>query len=461
MFLRYQYLLRNLFLTYDLIVLNLSYFLSVLLLHWQHPERYVLVFKLPVIFLINVVWLSLSYSIRFYLKPYEFVQFTRNAIRLILIHFALLITSYFFLKQSDYSRLQTIIQYGILTVFTLSGRYLFYYLQKKYNLIQYDKRKVVIMGNGEMALIAAHNFCRKDSGYEFAGFFVEPKSRPLVQDFPVLGTPEEAISFAKKNGIHEIFTTIFPDSPDTLHDLITEADAHMIRVKFIPDYQLIFKRSVTLSVHQDLPIISFREEPLEKMDKRLKKRLFDICFTLILTILIFWWLIPLLALLVKLSSKGPVFFSQKRSGRNGEEFVCYKFRSMYMNKDADTKAAEKGDKRITPLGAFMRKTNLDELPQFINVLKGDMSIVGPRPHMLNHTEEYRKIVDKFMVRHLLKPGITGWAQIHGLRGNISDKMMQKRVEYDIWYLENWSFLLDIKIIIKTVLNIFKGQENAY
>lgn len=165
---------------------------------------------------------------------------------------------------------------------------------------------------------------------------------------------------------------------------------------------------------------------------------------------------------IKITSPGPIFFKQKRSGEAGKEFWCYKFRSMRVNKDSDTMQATKNDPRKTKLGNFLRKSNIDELPQFINVLLGSMSVVGPRPHMLKHTEEYSKLVDKYMVRHLIKPGITGWAQINGFRGETKELwQMEGRVERDIWYLEHWTFMLDLYIIYKTVKNLIRGDKEAY
>lgn len=192
------------------------------------------------------------------------------------------------------------------------------------------------------------------------------------------------------------------------------------------------------------------------------KRSFDILFSLFVILFVFSWLLPIVAVLIKLESKGPVFFVQLRTGRNNAHFKCYKFRSMRINHDADKKQAARNDHRVTRVGALLRKTSLDELPQFFNVLIGDMSIVGPRPHMISHTEEYSQLTDKFTARHTLKPGITGWAQICGLRGGISDnEAMLKRVDADVWYLKNWSFQLDLKIIFLTFWITLKGDKNAY
>jgi len=210
------------------------------------------------------------------------------------------------------------------------------------------------------------------------------------------------------------------------------------------------------------PVISSRAEPLENVNNKMFKRIFDICFSVFVIVFVLSWLIPLIALLIKLETKGPVFFKQQRSGKNNLPFFCLKFRSMSVNSEAHIKQATKFDSRITKVGAFIRKTSIDELPQFFNVLAGNMSVVGPRPHMLQHTEQYSAIIDKFMVRHLLLPGITGWAQVNGLRGETNlEGDMEKRVEADIWYLENWSMLLDLKIAFLTVWQIFTKNDKVY
>ena len=195
---------------------------------------------------------------------------------------------------------------------------------------------------------------------------------------------------------------------------------------------------------------------------RLFKRMFDIMFSSIIILLIYPWLMPLVSLLVKISSKGPVLFKQLRSGIDNRDFYCYKFRTMKVNKLADELQAIKGDVRITRVGAFLRKTNFDEFPQFLNVFKGEMSVVGPRPHMLKHTDEYSQLIDQYMVRQLVKPGITGAAQVYGFRGETkTTEEMESRVKLDVWYIENWSLLLDVKMVVLTVWNMIRGQEKAY
>ena len=210
-----------------------------------------------------------------------------------------------------------------------------------------------------------------------------------------------------------------------------------------------------------IPLLSVREEPLQRWLSRFVKRSIDLFLSGLVILFSPFWFLPI-AIAVKKSSPGPILFRQKRTGYMGRDFDCLKFRTMCVNKDSDTKQAERGDARITKVGAFLRRTSLDEFPQFFNVFKGDMSLVGPRPHMLKHTEDYSKLIDKYMVRHFIKPGITGWAQVNGYRGETKTlQQMEKRVEYDVWYLEHWNVFLDIKIILLTAFGVFKGDDNAF
>ena len=201
---------------------------------------------------------------------------------------------------------------------------------------------------------------------------------------------------------------------------------------------------------------------LKLLKIELVKRIFDISFSLFVIVFIMSWLYPLLWVIIKLDSKGPAIFKQQREGIHGKEFLCYKFRSMNINAFADKVHATKNDSRVTKIGAFLRKTSLDELPQFFNVLFGDMSVVGPRPHLESLSQEYQKDVEDYLKRHAVKPGITGLAQVSGYRGEIKKKSdIKNRVRLDIFYIENWSFSLDIKIIFQTVFNVFKGDDKAY
>ncbi len=272
------------------------------------------------------------------------------------------------------------------------------------------------------------------------------------------------IDFAKENKIKEFYISV-PGDEDKDTDismLVEEAEKNCIRINFIAPKENIESGFYHVSYIGGLPVLQRYREPLKRLHKQVLKRFFDLVISSFVIVFVLSWLIPLVSILIKLESKGSVFFKQLRSGRDNNSFVCLKFRSMRANTLSDVIQATKNDDRITRIGAFLRKTSLDEFPQFLNVFMGDMSIVGPRPHMLLHTEQYSKRINHYMVRLYLKPGLTGWAQINGYRGEIKDiELMKERVEHDIWYMQNWSILLDIKIMFSTFKNILKGEENAY
>ncbi|MCL4147673.1 UNVERIFIED_CONTAM: hypothetical protein GTU68_005157 [Idotea baltica] len=239
-------------------------------------------------------------------------------------------------------------------------------------------------------------------------------------------------------------------------------EKNKLELRLIPENKAIYSKDFILEYFGTVPILKPKPLPFEKIETHILKRIFDIFFSLTVSILVLSWLFPILSIVIKLDSKGPLFFKQNRDGLDGKQFFCYKLRSMKVNKEADIISASKDDKRITKVGAFLRKTSLDELPQFFNVLLGDMSIVGPRPHINIQTKKYINEVENYLVRNSVKPGITGLAQISGYRGEIIKKSdIENRVRLDVFYIENWSFFLDIKIVVQTFFNIFKKEEKAY
>ena len=263
----------------------------------------------------------------------------------------------------------------------------------------------------------------------------------------------------------KISSIIFCDDKIDLEqykNIVEAAEQKMIRIYMVPEFKYAKLGSYYVEMVQDIPFLKLMKEPLSDPKKQILKRTFDIVFSLLVIVFLLSWLIPLVAIIIKIESNESVFFLQKRSGYKNIPFNCIKFRSMASNKQADFQTAKKNDARVTKFGAFMRKTSIDELPQFFNVFFGDMSVVGPRPHMLSQTDMYSKITKKYMTRHMVKPGITGWAQVMGARGEIfTDKDMERRIEKDIWYIQNWSFFLDMKIIFLTLYNIVRGDEQAY
>jgi putative colanic acid biosynthesis UDP-glucose lipid carrier transferase len=273
---------------------------------------------------------------------------------------------------------------------------------------------------------------------------------------------EDLKNFCLREEITEIYLSMSMANQELIEDLSDFADNNFIHFRMVNTIPALGRLPVNLQFLGHIQVLSLRNEPLKLLVNRIAKRAFDIFFSGMVIAIIFPVLLPIVALLIKLESKGPVFFKQLRTGINGEDFLCFKFRTMTVNGDSDHKQATKGDKRITKIGAFLRKTSLDEFPQFLNVFLGDMSVVGPRPHMLKHTEEYSQSIDKYLYRHFIYPGITGHAQVNGYRGETRDpSLMKKRIEFDNWYIENWSLFLDLKIIFMTVINALRGEENAY
>ena len=304
-----------------------------------------------------------------------------------------------------------------------------------------------------------------DEGYRVLGMFTD-RPEEIPEGVTPLGSPEDAIPYVVNNHaiLKEILCSLNPATEtDYVNRLVSTCEANMVRFKYVPGMEGYPKRKMTISQLGTVNVISLHEEPLNTPLAKLVKRAGDIVFSFLFLITLFPLVWLACAIGIKLSSPGPVFFKQKRTGYEGKEFWCYKFRSMHASADADTKQAVKGDSRVFPFGEFLRRSSLDELPQFINVFKGDMSIVGPRPHMVHHTDIYSDLIGDYMIRHLAKPGITGWAQVNGCRGETKElSEMKERVEKDIWYIEHWSVELDISIIFTTLWQMLRHtDEKAY
>lgn len=316
-------------------------------------------------------------------------------------------------------------------------------------------KRIAVVGYDENSLQIAEKLKRKGKDFFYGHIDIEKNSNK----HPTTLSPY--IDFAKKNRINEFYLSVAANNETEINSLVEEAEKHCIRVNLIAPESLQTE-DYRINYISGMPVLKKYREPLTRLRNQSIKRFFDVLVSGFVILFILSWLVPLVGLLIKIESKGPVFFRQERSGRNNDSFICLKFRSMKINEASNLMQATKNDTRITRIGSFLRKTSIDELPQFINVFKGDMSIVGPRPHMLRHTEEYNEQVNHYMARLWLKPGLTGWAQANGYRGEIKHiDLMQKRVEHDIWYMENWSMLLDIKIMYLTFINVIKGDVNAY
>lgn len=412
----------------------------------------------------NLCWIVLIFLFHLYNvdRVTQLEKIVWNLIKAVFTH-GLLVFALAVIIKAEPSRKFFLIHYALFFISVLLWRLLFWYMLKLYRKWGYNYRRVIVVGAGTVGMQIADYFMSDASlGYHFVGFFDDNPQKAKCPNEMLLGNLSEIKEFCKRVEIDEIYCALPLSSTQKIMELKNSADNSMVRFRIIPNFRGFLNKKVDMQFYGAIPVLNIREEPLENPLNRILKRIFDIIFSFFVIILIFPWLFPVLGILIKASSKGNVFFKQLRTGKDNKEFYCYKFRTMAENKLSDELQATKNDSRITKIGQILRKTSLDELPQFFNVFLGHMSVVGPRPHMLKHTEMYSQIIDKFMVRHFIKPGITGAAQIRGYRGETNDpKQMENRVREDVWYIENWSLVLDMKIIFLTVWNMIKGEENAF
>ncbi|MFT3980256.1 MAG: undecaprenyl-phosphate glucose phosphotransferase [Ferruginibacter sp.] len=447
----------------DLLALNFSFLTGIFFLTGGVPSEYYnqYAFYFSVC---NVLWLFLSFASRIYTDKVItiFETFTKASAKAFLFLGIFMLIYLYFFRQVGISRLFVAISLTGFGLGLLFNRFLYFSIKKFHNRYNLFFKKVLIIGYNDVSRKLARYLEEEGVKVEIMGFVDDNAKVEELSSYPVYAGIDKAVEYARQMDVNEIYSTIPPEDDNSLYKIMDSAEHLTIRFKIVPNLSVFINRNVHVDYFNDLPVISLRSHALEDVGNQIKKRALDIIVSTLVIIFILSWLIPLMAILIKLESPGPVFFPQLRTGKNRKDFRCLKFRSMRVNKDADKKQATKNDTRITRIGKFMRRTSLDEFPQFINVFKGEMSLVGPRPHMIKHTDDYSKMVDDYMVRQLLKPGITGWAQINGFRGEIhKPEQIQMRVLKDIWYLENWTLWLDIRIIFLTVYNVVKGDPQAY
>ena len=368
----------------------------------------------------------------------------------------------FFSRELNISRLLIVTTIGIFGAGLLINRFIYLGINKYFRNSGYLVKKVIILGYNDTAKKLAKYFEEDGLNTQLIGYIENDENIYELSHYPVLAGVSNTLQIAKKLNIQEIFSTITPEQNKDIYNLMYQSEKECIRFKIVPNLSIFISREVHIEYFGELPILSLRSEPLDDVGNRIKKRSLDIIVSVFAIVCILSWLVPLLGILIFLESGLPIFFKQLRTGKDKKPFYCWKFRSMKFNKEAHLRQATQNDKRITKIGKFIRKTSLDEFPQFLNVFRGEMSLVGPRPHMVKHTSDYSQIVDDYMVRQFIKPGITGWAQINGYRGEISNpEQIQMRVNKDLWYLENWTLWLDIQILFLTIYYVFKGDKNAY
>lgn len=362
-------------------------------------------------------------------------------------------------EETLYSSKESFYFLAILFLYLFVSRYTLFNFLKYYRKKGYNLRNVILLGYNDNSGGLEDLLAKKtEFGLHIKDIFVvkNPKENQRLLDLASLN------HYLVQNKIDFAYISLGDGMDDEMvNQVISVLEDKYVSIGFIPNSSLETRQSLEINYLDSFPILTYKKYPLDLAFNQISKRIFDLCFTFIVFLTLLWWLLPLISIMVYISQGRPIFFKQKRNGLNGKEFDCLKFRTMKPHKFNDVKPTERNDPRVTKLGKILRKTSLDELPQFINVLKGEMSIVGPRPHMVSENESYSEIIKRYSLRHYVKPGITGLAQIKGYRGAIdSDKDMEMRIRTDIYYVRNWSFLLDIFIIYKTVKLMIFGDENA-
>lgn len=431
------------------------------------PESVDNIKNIPWVVLVYIIGFSFSYVlfpslIQFRLIKYEDIirRATSTCFMMLLFVSLIIFVSKPF---ADFPR--TFLFYSMLAyfIFMLTERIILRKILMRFRANKGNLKNVILVGNEQTVYQLFEILKTPIYGYNIVGFFYDGECTNQEMAAKRLGGTGDIYGWLTvHSNINEIYGYFPKEQHDTINMMSKFCDNHLIRFYYIPAIN-VFKGNMVITFMEGIPVIARREEPLRKDSNKLAKRIFDIIFSSFALLLIFPWIFIFVSVMIKIQSPGPIFFLQERTGLDGKIFKCIKFRSMKVNNDADEIQATKNDPRKFPFGDFMRKTNIDELPQFINVFLGDMSVVGPRPHMLKHTAEYSKLINHFMVRHFAKPGITGLAQVSGFRGETRYiDQMEGRVKKDIEYIENWTFLLDLKIIVKTVTNMFgKEKGNAY
>ena len=445
---RYSKYLRPISIMFDLLVVTSFVYLFL--------DKSLL--KVTPMLVFSFSWIISAFITKFY-EVYRFTKLIKiiSYIFYQLLLFSILVFAFFGVVQNPSPGLSQTLVFLLYTFILISlFKFTLFYALQSYRLgFGGNFRKTIIIGNDESVAELKEFFInQKELGYENRMTFKFNKPSDL--------NLEECFNFILSRNIDEVYCSANELDESQISSLITFCENNFKILKFISKRGGLLSKKLKTDTYGLSTVQSLREMPLSNDLNTILKRTFDIVFSLVVIVFLLSWITPIIALIIKIESRGPVFFKQTRNGIKFREFTCYKFRSMIENNDADIQQATKNDKRVTKIGKILRKTSLDELPQFFNVLIGNMSVVGPRPHMIKENERYSKSVDKFMVRHFVKPGITGLAQVKGFRGEVeTDEDIINRVKYDIYYLENWSLILDLNIVFLTTINFLTGQKKAY
>lgn len=455
---RYGQFIRLIFSVIDFIILNAIYFILSYILDYDDPF-----FSKQAWLLLNITYLISGYFF-FNIHETRVVYADKVLLRSVqftLVNIILYLSLHSFLSDNDVNIKLVATFFITLQISTSIWWIASRKILKIYRKLGYNFKRIVIIGNGDTGKGLLEEL-QSDAGYGYTvmGVF-DINEKGKFKNKIYYGNISEVKDFVKNKYIDEMYCALPGVQDNTMYEMIKIAEGNAIDFHYVPQVNHKIKRRYELHSISNLPILSLRPNPLNLTINKIIKRLFDLIISTAFLIISPLILIPV-AIAIKISSPGPILFKQKRTGYRGKEFTCYKFRSMRLNKNSDTQQASKNDPRKTKVGEFLRKSSIDELPQFYNVWRGDMSIVGPRPHMIKHTDDYSKLINQYMIRHIIKPGITGWAQVRGYRGETKELwQMKKRIEHDVWYTEHWNLFLDLKIIFLTITNAIRGEKNAF
>ena len=443
----YSFLIRPLQILLDVMILcvGINFFIGVM------PHQYFYVYIISA-WLLSAIFVGFYIVYRFTSAVNIFILLSKQFVGISIALFAFYgIVGVRLLSVNDPIKL-------IITVISIVGFFKFgmYNALKQYRkYFGGNKRRVIVFGNSSQAQELINFFDSKpDMGYDIQEVFSNNSHQNI----------EKGIEYLNGNQIDELYCSMEEVTDIQINDIVNFCDTYEIVLKFIPNQSKLPVTSFNTDYYHYLPVVSIPKMPLHLPQNIALKRFVDVLLSLVVIILILSWLVPLLYVFIKIESRGPLFYKHKRNGINYGEFTCYKFRSLREEGDENRLHVTKEDDRVTKIGRFLRRTSIDEIPQFLNVLRGDMSVVGPRPHIPRYTNAYAKKIDKyeFVFRHSVRPGITGLAQIKGYRGEIkSDDDIINRIKFDVFYIQNWSLAQDINIIFSTIILLFKGQDKAY
>ena len=467
------HLIYLLYLSFDLIAILLALLISAIfsispyVIPYSNHYTFASLEIQNIYLLLAIVWYFSARSTGLYDNPRSKLYSidTYNILKNIFFQSVCLMLLFFIIKERALTRTFMIVYFTIVTIFIFLGKISVRLILRIFREKFIDASRVVIIGANELGRNVYEKLSNNSVGYNVIGFIDD--NPETMKDKNILGTFSNLETIIAQESIEIAFVALAKIDMETLENIIEICRKHIVEVKIIPDVASYYLRNFKYSFLADIPVVSVSIDKLTEPYWRVVKRIFDICITLFLTIIIFSWFIPVIIILQKIFNPGPIYYKSERWGKGGKPFVIYKFRTMQLydgKKPNEQKIVltEINDPRITKFGKILRKTSLDELPQFYNVLKREMSIVGPRPFDSNEAIMMKQILENYMIRYYVKPGITGWAQINGYRGGTRDlEKMQKRIDTDNWYMHNWTIGLDIQIIFYTIIKLFTGDINAY